>query len=127
MSRMNEEAYQVLPFTGLNISVSQLEPGGTCCCLSTYPALSSDERHRITRVVESNGGKFGRNIEKGVTTHLVCLRPEGDKYDAARSWKNVKIVTAQWIDDCAKKQSRRDSLSLLPPLTLPSLPGLSVD
>lgn len=27
MNRMNEESYQVLPFTGLNISVSQLEPG----------------------------------------------------------------------------------------------------
>ena len=57
------------------------------------------------RIVESNGGKFDRNIEKDITTHLICLQPEGDKYCAAKSWKNVFIVTVEWIDSCVQKQS----------------------
>lgn len=65
-----------------------------------------DERHRILRIVESNGGKFDRHIEKDITTHLICLQPEGDKYSAAKSWKNVFIVSVDWIDECVKKQSK---------------------
>jgi hypothetical protein len=129
MSRMNEEAYQVPPFTGLNISVSQLEQGqhlpspllSPTPLLLSLPPLSpshrlADERHRIMRLVESNGGKFGKNLEINVTTHLLCLRPEGEKYSAARDWRSVKIVSVQWIDDCVKKQS--ESIPSLP-LSLP--------
>ncbi len=68
-------------------------------------SLTIDERHRIMRQVESNGGKFEGNIQKDLTTHLICLRPEGEKYTHAVSWKNVSIVTVEWVDECVKKQS----------------------
>lgn len=41
------------------------------------------------------------NIEKGIwqTTHLVCSRAEGVKYNAAKKWK-LPVVTKDWLLCC---------------------------
>lgn len=42
-----------------------------------------------------------QNIEKGIwqTTHLVCSRAEGVKYNAAKKW-NLPAVSKDWLLCC---------------------------
>lgn len=69
--------------------------GVSLCCSN----LSFEERLAIKRVVEGNGGTYSSNLIRNATTHLVVSKPEGEKYDHALSWKNVKIVFPSWIHD----------------------------
>lgn len=65
----------------------------------------TDERHAIMRLIESNGGVFSSHMEQDICTHLICLRPEGAKFEAARTWRGVRVVTRQWADDCVTRGS----------------------
>lgn len=79
--------YLVGPFYGLVVSCTQLE---------------GDDRQKVTSLVTENGGFFVKELSKDVCTHLVAMRPEGEKFLAARSW-GVTIVEKEWVFDCVEK------------------------
>ncbi|XP_031092446.1 DNA topoisomerase 2-binding protein 1-A isoform X1 [Ipomoea triloba] len=76
------ESFRVHPFSGLTISVTG------------FPA---DERKEVEKIVLQNGGKYYRELTKACT-HLICSAPIGDKYDVAKSWGCIRIVTKRWLD-----------------------------
>lgn len=58
---------------------------------------SNANRDFVTDLVLRLGGTFTRNL-KSDNTHLVTLRPEGIKVQAAKSW-NVLIVNHLWLEE----------------------------
>ena len=71
------------------------------------------ERSAIMQLVRTMGGKFESGLKRRVT-HLVCRRPEGDKYRKCKEWGSgggggggdaagIKIVTAAWLYHCARE------------------------
>ena len=83
------ELYRVLPFQGLVIVCTQIE-------------LS--DRKILETKVNNNGGEFNHKLIKDNCTHLVAIKPEGDKYIHAKSWMNVHIVKLDWIDECIRRK-----------------------
>lgn len=77
-----QDGYRVLPFSGLNISVSR---------------IPADERKEIEKLILQNGGRYSADLTRKCT-HLICSAPEGDKYKVARTWGHINIVTRKWFD-----------------------------
>ncbi|KAJ1421562.1 BRCT domain-containing protein [Ochromonadaceae sp. CCMP2298] len=101
------QAYHVKPFHGLVIVCSQ---------------VTKDERERAQSTIKEHGGTFGAGLEKDKCTHLVAATPDGQKYNYAKSWGNVQIVTLAWIDECVRqKREFHQGAACLPPF-LPSFP-----
>ena len=82
--------YLLQAFSGLTISCTQLSP---------------EERQKVLKWVEANGGKCVFDLVRDSCTHLVAKEASGDKYKFAKSWGNVHIVDISWIRDCVHKQS----------------------
>ncbi|XP_051124524.1 uncharacterized protein LOC127246914 isoform X2 [Andrographis paniculata] len=76
-----QDAYRVLPFSGLII------------CVSGIPA---DERKEIEKLAVQHGGSYSGELTKRCT-HLICDAPEGDKYKVAKRWGHISIVTRKWF------------------------------
>lgn len=57
------------------------------------------------------------NMEREKTTHLVALRPEGDKYTAAVQWK-AHVVPPSWVNDCVERKSQADICISVSPSSL---------
>eukprot|EP01039_Chlorochromonas_danica_P003639 gene3639-3984_t len=72
----------------------------TICCTG----LSASQRRDCQHHVELLGGKWKNDLEQNVTTHLIACEAKGAKYEHARSWGTVHIVTMQWIEACAKQK-----------------------
>lgn len=70
------------PFAGLVVSTTNLPLA---------------QRLDVEAVVSRGGGAFAAELQRGVCTHLVCGRPDGPKYSAARKWGGVHIVSAEWL------------------------------
>ena len=90
-------------------SLSLVRPSIAMDLSSLIISYATDDRHALMRMVESNGGTFSTRLEQDVCSHLVCLRPEGDKFEAARTWRGVRIVTRQWVEDCVSQQSTTET------------------
>ncbi|XP_022134020.1 DNA topoisomerase 2-binding protein 1 [Momordica charantia] len=84
-----QEAYRVLPFSGLNISVSR---------------IPADERKEIEKLILQNGGRYCADLTRKCT-HLICNAPEGDKYKVARTWGHINIVTRKWFDQSVARRA----------------------
>jgi len=89
--------YQPPLFCGLKISCTQLELA---------------QRQVVQAQIVMHGGEYCPSLVLGQSTHLVALRPDGDKYINAKSWRNVHIVTPEWIDKCLES-NRMSSISLV--------------
>ena len=83
------DLYKPPCFLGLIISCSQLQP---------------KDRSDLQLSIEVNGGTYSAALEIDKTTHLVALKPEGEKYLFAKSWNTVKIVNPEWISTCVERQ-----------------------
>lgn len=90
------EEHAVPPFSGLIVTCTGFEAA---------------DRDEMKVAVERLGGVFMKDLVKGTTTHLICFTPSGAKYECARRWGDVRIVTAHWIIDCVENQ--RKSLSIV--------------
>lgn len=83
-------AYPVRPFVG---------------CVITCTQLSQEQRCSAQSAIEQLGGVYSPALAKKTeeeclpSTHLVALRPEGDKYLHARHW-GIPVVSLRWIEDC---------------------------
>ena len=89
-AKVDHESYRTLPFEGLTVCFSHIE---------------IEERYRLQRLFESNGGTSTRDLVHNEVSHLVLETSEGEKYKAARMWGNVSIITKDWVHACvdAKK------------------------
>jgi hypothetical protein len=62
-------------------------------CVSGYAGL---ERRRMKVLLALVGATVDERLSKQTTTMLICLKPEGPKYERAVQWK-VPIVTLEWL------------------------------
>eukprot|EP00607_Mallomonas_marina_P010743 CAMPEP_0182422102 /NCGR_PEP_ID=MMETSP1167-20130531/7692_1 /TAXON_ID=2988 /ORGANISM="Mallomonas Sp, Strain CCMP3275" /LENGTH=518 /DNA_ID=CAMNT_0024599853 /DNA_START=387 /DNA_END=1943 /DNA_ORIENTATION=- len=84
------ELYKVKPFTGFAISTSQ---------------VSLEDRTRIASLVEENGGTFLVSMSKAASTHLVTTNTNNTKYDYAKLWGGVRVVSPDWITECVHQKA----------------------
>ncbi|XP_062198046.1 uncharacterized protein LOC133900812 [Phragmites australis] len=91
------EPYRILPFTGLNICVTKLNP---------------DERKELEKIVVQNGGQFSACLTRKCT-HLVANKPGGDKYVVAQRWGNIHIVNPRWVDQSVARRACLDENNYL--------------
>lgn len=84
------DPYLVPPFHGLTIVCTQIDDA---------------ERRTLKTLVEGNGGVFSNELKKGVATHLIAKKAEGEKYVFAKAWRNVYIVNMSWAETCARHKS----------------------
>jgi hypothetical protein len=82
--------YQVLPFTGLTLSVTQIH------------ATDAEERKALEMRLVENGARFSANLVKKVCTHLIAKEPNGNKYKQGLKW-GMHICTEGWVDECIRK------------------------
>ncbi|XP_011313192.1 DNA topoisomerase 2-binding protein 1 isoform X2 [Fopius arisanus] len=79
-------------------------------CVIVVSAYTGMERTYLSKLATILGARhqdtFARktNLEKGLYggTHLICMSPEGNKYNAAVKWR-LPAVTAEWLKACAEK------------------------
>ena len=45
--------------------------------------------------------QVGERLSKKDTTHLICAKAEGNKWERAVCWKIV-IVSELWLDECVR-------------------------
>ena len=62
---------------------------GTCfestvLCLSGFPQMVKAQIEAVCRLVQA---RHTLQLKRGRSTHLICARPDGPKYDKARKWK----------------------------------------
>ncbi|KAF9386129.1 DNA topoisomerase 2-binding protein 1 [Mortierella sp. AD011] len=75
-----------------------------------YKASFSSEKQRqdVLRETIQHGGKYTNDLLKGITTHLICDQPTGEKYTSALQW-GIKCVPRQWFRDTLSNLDRRKS------------------
>ncbi|XP_039776274.1 DNA topoisomerase 2-binding protein 1-A-like isoform X7 [Panicum virgatum] len=91
------EPYRILPFVGLNICVTKLNPV---------------ERKELEKTIVRNGGQFSGCLTRKCT-HLVANEPGGDKYVVARRWGNIHIVNPRWVEQSVARRACLDENSYL--------------
>ncbi|PAN41605.1 hypothetical protein PAHAL_8G056000 [Panicum hallii] len=91
------EPYRILPFVGLNICVTKLNPV---------------ERKELEKIIVQNGGQFSACLTRKCT-HLVANEPGGDKYVVARRWGNIYIVNQRWVEQSVARRACLDENSYL--------------
>ena len=67
---------------------------GLIICSSGF---REDERRYFKQSAEKHGGSFTGQLRQNECTHLIVRDLQGDKYEAAKQWGNVKIVAASWL------------------------------
>ncbi|XP_057320530.1 DNA topoisomerase 2-binding protein 1-A isoform X3 [Microplitis mediator] len=89
-------------------------------CVVATSSYSSSERYYLQQLAIALGANyqdtFARktNIEKDqyAATHLICLEPSGNKYNAAVKWK-LPAVTADWLRACGERLTLVDETPYL--------------
>jgi len=66
-------------------------------CISTY---EGSERVAYEALVQRLGATLSPNLTR-TTTHLVCPKPEGDKFKTAARF-GIKTVSGAWLIECAR-------------------------
>ncbi|XP_011498023.1 PREDICTED: DNA topoisomerase 2-binding protein 1-A [Ceratosolen solmsi marchali] len=85
--------------------------------MSTYSGV---ERTYLSKLSEALGARyqdtFARktNLQKNTysSTHLICPKPQGDKYKAAVKWR-LPAVTNEWLIQCAAEMKLLNETSYL--------------
>ncbi|KAL5598714.1 uncharacterized protein BROUX77_006548 [Berkeleyomyces rouxiae] len=95
-----EKQYQLLPLetNGVTINTDDGQPivterGQLRVCLTGIE--DSQERVRLRKLIENNGGIYTGELTKAAT-HLIVSKPTGRKYDAAISW-GLYTVSVSWL------------------------------
>ncbi|CDF36721.1 DNA topoisomerase 2-binding protein 1, partial [Chondrus crispus] len=73
---------------------------GFSLCCSGY---GMDEKQKIETLAREMGASFSK-VLRVTCTHLICLKPTGQKYDFARSMSSMRVVTKEWVYQCAKEK-----------------------
>ncbi|KAF9089646.1 DNA topoisomerase 2-binding protein 1, partial [Mortierella sp. AM989] len=67
-------------------------------CSICVTGLSGEQRQNVHRETIRHGGKYTNDLLRGLTTHLICDQPSGNKYISALEW-GIKCVSRQWFRD----------------------------
>lgn len=78
-------------------------------CASRY---DMKERQLLRNLCYVLGVKYVEKLTKKVT-HLLCKFADGDKYEAASRW-GIRVVTADWLYECAKQNKVVDVKGFFP-------------
>ena len=89
-----DPAFMPLPF--------QLPLKGAEKCVVCVSGFQGASRRRIRVLLKLLGAEDGERLSKQTTTMLVCLKPEGPKYESAINW-GVPVVTMEWLHESARK------------------------
>ncbi|KAI1293849.1 DNA topoisomerase 2-binding protein 1 [Halotydeus destructor] len=60
--------------------------------------VETEFRDKLSKVSKKFGFRFTRDLKRGEVTHLLCKKPEGEKFRAAKNW-GVLTVKTEWFDD----------------------------
>lgn len=90
-------------------------------CVVSFSGIQGRLRELLDHLVGQLGGRpqetFSRKLmeEKNVyrSTHLVCAKPEGKKYEKAFEW-GVPVVEARWVIACATSSDRPNEKDYVP-------------
>ncbi|MCJ1310111.1 hypothetical protein MMC25_003772 [Agyrium rufum] len=82
-----EEQHRVPTFYGLKI------------CVTGFTDLVF--RKQLEAAIIENQGEYRADLTKDVT-HLVALRPEGEKYKAGKDW-GLKVVSIEWFKESLER------------------------
>lgn len=72
----------------------------------TITGYPHNTRQSIKAIIENMGGIFSGVMTKD-TTHLVCLKRDGDKFFKSKEW-GVKVVCCGWVEQCYLKWKHTD-------------------
>ncbi|KFK42130.1 hypothetical protein AALP_AA2G214700 [Arabis alpina] len=99
-----QEPYKIPPFLGLTI------------CVTRVPA---DERKGMEKQLLEYGGRYSAELTKRCS-HLIADAAEGDKYQVAKKWGHIQIVTRKWFEQCIARKVclNEESYRVLDPIPL---------
>lgn len=72
--------------------------------VATVTGYVGIERFNIIKLISKAGASYVGSMNQS-TTHLICWKYEGRKYELAKRLE-IKIVNHQWVEDCIKKGRR---------------------